>query len=802
MSANALTLNTYFKEKRRIATGLSWTCTGMGPIVMPLIITQLMPLYGMEGTVLIYGGVAFNAVVCSLFFQPVSWHVKKKVQIDPESEKLEEKDQKPEDSDDATEKLLNGQHSKSLENIIRTRKMSLSEPLSAKEVFGSQYLYYDDEEHGAYGIDVMGPGTPMISLANDGWSAKLNASNASLASNRTSKRENSIRSRRGSLSLSGQNSAIGLSSSANRVTNETENKKKKPSNAMEISLDALNETNETGDGDHVRINNVEPELNNSLAVAEESSTNVHEPRKTKNLKYWLKRIGHSIVIFFDLDLLRDPIYVNLMLGITFANFTELNFALLTPFILGEYGFTKLQVATFMSILGGVDVFTRIIIPFIATFIGWENRSFFLLGVSGLAVGRIALGMGIAMSSFLIALNSYFLEKRGRAMGIAMTLTGIGPILIPQLIRFLLDVYEAQGTMLILGGCSLHALIGALLLHPVKWHARKEIINLKKGEILETQSAALLQEICPDCTKDTEKSDLNSNSQKESVYELQAMDLVSTINLGSSFNVFDESKSSDDEKEIPLDDLSKLNGINHIEEMICQKCGTFFLPEKTYSKNQELKVGKKKTRLQKISYLFGFDLLRDVIFVNITLGMSLAIFAETNFSTLTPFILKDMKLNTNNIAIVMSLLGTMDLLLRGISPFIGDRLRKSPRTMYLFSLVLLIIGRTLLMFTSSFISLLFVIIWLGIAKGIRAVYSTLVIPNYVPLERLPSASSLQQIVVGFLSLGAGPIIGFIRDATGSYVLGIAFINCMSGLTILMWMAEMFFVSRKRKSQPNR
>lgn len=47
--------------------------------------------------------------------------------------------------------------------------MSLSEPLSATEVFGSQYLYYDDEENGAYGIDVIGPGTPMISMANDGW---------------------------------------------------------------------------------------------------------------------------------------------------------------------------------------------------------------------------------------------------------------------------------------------------------------------------------------------------------------------------------------------------------------------------------------------------------------------------------------------------------------------------------------------------------------------------------------------------------------------------------------------------------
>ena len=114
-------------------------------------------------------------------------------------------------------------------------------------------------------------------------------------------------------------------------------------------------------------------------------------------------MGHAIVIFFDLDLLRDPIYVNLMLGITFANFTELNFALLTPFILGEYGFTKSQVATFMSVLGGVDVLTRIIIPFIATFINWKNRTFFLLGVSTLAAGRLGNFIFLEFCVFLYSL---------------------------------------------------------------------------------------------------------------------------------------------------------------------------------------------------------------------------------------------------------------------------------------------------------------------------------------------------------------------------------------------------------------
>lgn len=89
----------------------------------------------------------------------------------------------------------------------------------------------------------------------------------------------------------------------------------------------------------------------------------------------------------------------MMLGITFANFSELNFSLLTPFILSEYGFTTVQVATVMSILAGFDVATRLTIPFIADFIGWQNRTFFLVGICGMAVGRIGKGLIVTCSIF-------------------------------------------------------------------------------------------------------------------------------------------------------------------------------------------------------------------------------------------------------------------------------------------------------------------------------------------------------------------------------------------------------------------
>lgn len=441
MSANALTLNTYFKEKRRIATGLTWTVTGMGPIVMPLIITQLMAFYGMEGTVLIYGGLAFNAAACSLFFQPVSWHEKKKVANDPELAKSSEIEPKTEVSpNEASEKLLHTEHNVSMENIIRARKMSLgSEQFSAKEMFGSQYLYYDDKEQGASGIDVIGPGTPMMSRANDGLFSKLNASNASLAS----RRENSVRSRRPSL---------GSRQSLNRLSSDFDYRKRR--NTLENPLVAVNETiNENADQDKMMVTNLQGGKNSALT---EEATIPKDVQK-KTIKHHLRNFGRAIIVFFDLDLLRDPIYVNLMLGITFANFTELNFALLTPFILGEYGFTKLEVATFMSTLGGVDVITRIVIPFVATYIGWENRTFFLIGVGGLGIGRLVLahvhtygvsiavailmGIGKAMRTIFMALvipTHVPLSRLPAASGLQLVTSGIVFVCVGPIVGWLRD----------------------------------------------------------------------------------------------------------------------------------------------------------------------------------------------------------------------------------------------------------------------------------------------------------------------------------------------------------------------------
>lgn len=157
-------------------------------------------------------------------------------------------------------------------------------------------------------------------------------------------------------------------------------------------------------------------------------------------------------------------------------------------------------------------------------------------------------------------------------------------------------------------------------------------------------------------------------------------------------------------------------------------------------------------------IFDLGLLSDKIYMNLVIGIAIAIFAEINFSLLTPFILSEFNYKTEQIAIFMSTLATVDIVCRFASPFIGDYFKQPARIMYMYALFMLIIMRTSLMFATSFNGIIFVAFGMGLAKGVRQVYMSCIVPNYIPLERLPAASGIQMVANGVVLLSLGSSIG--------------------------------------------
>lgn len=68
------------------------------------------------------------------------------------------------------------------------------------------------------------------------------------------------------------------------------------------------------------------------------------------------------------------------------------------------------------------------------------------------------------------------------------------------------------------------------------------------------------------------------------------------------------------------------------------------------------------------------------------------FSELNFAMITPFILDDLRYSSLEIASLMSVIGTLDIVTRFTSPFIGDFFKLTPKTMFGIGSCLFLVGR--------------------------------------------------------------------------------------------------------------
>nr|CAD7575665.1 unnamed protein product [Timema californicum] len=387
---------------------------------------------------------------------------------------------------------------------------------------------------------------------------------------------------------------------------------------------------------------------------------------------------------------------------------------------------------------------------------------------------------------------------------------------PLLISKMMSAYGVQGTGLILGALSLHSLVGAFLLQPIKWHMKRkeedpvedehEDQEDKDGDHFKENAMRNGISIDHDINAQSlygmdtpiierrkyprdglRRSSVLSQNQRVSHFEVEtptpessinwwSAQSMNTINLGSSVKIFDEAGYTS----LRLTGDSSENAQNKRNTKIRRK-GVF------------------RRFLERVAKVLDLSLLKDPYYINLMVGMSIAMSAELNFSLLTPFILGDMGFSNDQTASVMSAIGIADIIFRFISPFFADYMEYSARTMYLISMAMLIASRTTIIFFNTFQSLLVVAVAIGVAKGVRTVYMSLVIPSYVPIERLASASGLQMVGNGIVLMVFGPLIGLLRDVTGSYNLCIVVINVMTALTATMWLVETALTRWRRRTK---
>ncbi|XP_016949632.1 monocarboxylate transporter 7 [Drosophila biarmipes] len=92
-------------------------------------------------------------------------------------------------------------------------------------------------------------------------------------------------------------------------------------------------------------------------------------------KGWVR----TIVDFLDLTLLKKPIYVNIVLGITFALYSDITFFTMQPVYLFELGYSRPDTATIIAIGAAADLSSRIFLAITAVCIQVPSRYIYLAG---------------------------------------------------------------------------------------------------------------------------------------------------------------------------------------------------------------------------------------------------------------------------------------------------------------------------------------------------------------------------------------------------------------------------------------
>ncbi|KAM7341758.1 uncharacterized protein ACRADG_009428 isoform 1-T2 [Cochliomyia hominivorax] len=161
-----------------------------------------------------------------------------------------------------------------------------------------------------------------------------------------------------------------------------------------------------------------PQNNNK--VYQECTEKVNEAKSEK----LCSKICQRLVQAMDLELLKDPAFWSIILGMALVYTSTINFTMIFPsFLQYSVGFTKSTTASCMSIMAGADIICRLLLPCITDKLKIPYRVIFLLGTVGLLISRAALAESVDLTSIIVMSIFTGMTKSATVLNNNLTISG-------------------------------------------------------------------------------------------------------------------------------------------------------------------------------------------------------------------------------------------------------------------------------------------------------------------------------------------------------------------------------------------
>ncbi|XP_045478952.1 uncharacterized protein LOC123683965 [Harmonia axyridis] len=444
-----------------------------------------------------------------------------------------------------------------------------------------------------------------------------------------------------------------------------------------------------------------------------------------------------------------------------------------------------------------------------------------------------LGVGLASSATFVALNNYFVKKRGQAVGLSLAGTAFGMMIMPQAIKLLLDAYAFRGAILVLGAFALNGVVGSCVLQPAEWHYVEERKTVQDGKLhKEMETIKETEDEEADIFEDQNLLHPKMNQDMIVVKTLEDLGKQSTLIRKGTFprNFSTLSFVGSRKRKVSLESvMSSYSRLDFTGSSLQLHLETNHLPDDRPADNVplrrnmsypgvqpkrirvaaptplslEIKPLKKHSMWQKVVEFMDFDLLKDPIYLNLVFGLSMFYVAEQNFKMLTPFFFKSIGYDKQDVATFLSVQAATDILARLILPPICDRMAVSKRTLFMTAIFFLGLCRSVLAIQKEKSMILTWLAIAGFVRGSALINFAICISEYSTLEKLPAAFGLHNVGKGLFVVALGPLLGIIRDTTKSFPI------CLHSQTVLImlccaaWITEyiiLYIKSRKKQNEP--
>ncbi|XP_067670333.1 monocarboxylate transporter 5-like [Haliotis asinina] len=417
----------------------------------------------------------------------------------------------------------------------------------------------------------------------------------------------------------------------------------------------------------------------------------------------------------------------------------------------------------------------------------------------ICVHCVLTGIGNSMipGPALVIIGRYFKKRRGLATSISMSGISIASGVFPVIVRLLLDEYGIRGTMLICTGMTMNMLVGASLFRPI------ESFKKKKNPILDVEKQGNPDKTNQQPPLKSENGNVKSNHYdqvKASVDEGQK-DLQEDLETALSC-------SADSWKDTPLSTstVTRQRTVSESEKRLFTsdpELLSISILDIAHAGEEDVRENasfvKEKSNCCKCNCaILDLSLVRMPMFQLFAITAVFGICSNLIVNYIPAFA-NENHINKTDSALLLLIMGAMDFFCRILlGVFVDLKLIKVNQTMAIG----LFIASTMSQFTSFFRTYPLMIMF-AVFNGIfGSSYQSLVpvlIVDYMGLEYMGKTLGFSSMFHGMSVAITHPILGSIKEATGSYSYCYNYIGCAGYVASILLLVGEPLVRRKVKAK---